>query len=580
MLLQKQKLHTALRACQPLLGGLLGICVFCCIYGVSTLRVGYDSWIYAGYIEEDIIQSYAGWQFFRASAWHFPLALMDNVAQPVGAGVAYTDPYFIWALVCKLFAPLLPKVFQYFGWANLCNFFLQGVTAWLLLRLFTQRVWPLCAGTLLFLCMPVFIERAFRHSALGAQWLILWALYLYFSGRRKARPQWWGWGVLVCLAPLVHAYFLPIVLAVMAASVLDYMVRQRVFWGAAWRVALCGAACVAVCLGTGLVMPGGGNSASGYGLYSMNLNAPFNPSSFNYLGGGVLDWSAALPVLPQRYHNYDGFNYFGLGVLLALAALAGYGVFCLARAACRHTLRALRQRAGAFLRSHFALLAACVCCAAFAVSHIVCWGDKVLFTLPIPGLLYRLGSMFRSSGRMFYLITYLCMLSLIVFALRRFSARAAAAVLTVLLAVQVGDSLPVLAQKHAYFAQPVAAQDVYETDEWRWFVQNHSHAVCVDYNFDYRLAAGLIRYNADMQSNIVFFNRGDYSALEQQYKDTFAFLVSGAPLPDDTMYICEGRDRAGQILTGLNENAAAYRMGRYYVIANIRDDCPAKPAKR
>lgn len=584
-MLENKKRYSIYKKCTPLIGGVLGIFVFCCIYGFSTLNVGYDGWIYAGYIEKDIVQSYAGWQYFRASAWHFPLGMMDNVAQPSGASVAYTDPYLIWALICKALSPILPGKFQYFGWVNLVNFFLQGVCAWLLLSLFTERKSALSLGCMLFLTMPVFIERAFRHSALNAQWLILLALYFYFKQRRTGRLPWWEWGTLVCLAPLVHAYFLPIVLAAMAASVLEYMTKNRVFWRCVWRTALCGAVCIALCFAVGLVMPGGGNSADftgGYGVYSMNLNAPINPSSFNGEGGEALRWSAVLPVLPQVYHNYDGFNYFGLGVIAALCLLAAYGIFKIIKAVRTHTARRLFGTAFGFLRSHWALAAVCLCCTLFALSNTVCLGDKELFTIPIPGLVYRVASMFRSSGRIFYLVTYLFMLSLIVFAIKKFSAWLAAFALAVLLAVQVFDAFPVIIQKHEYFSARISTENAYTTDEWQWFMKNYSNAVCTNEIFSYDMAAGIIRYNSEIKSNMVFFNRGIYSAVKEQYAETVKLLASGAPLPDDTVYICSEYAEANEILAGLNGNARMYSMngGDFYMIAVPKSGCPINPVEK
>lgn len=47
---------------------------------MSTLNVSYDSWIYKGYVEKDIIQRYAGWMFFRAAPWSWPLTVAGNLA--------------------------------------------------------------------------------------------------------------------------------------------------------------------------------------------------------------------------------------------------------------------------------------------------------------------------------------------------------------------------------------------------------------------------------------------------------------------------------------------------------------------
>ena len=438
------------------------------------------------------------------------------MAQPIGASVAYTDPYLLWAVVCKALSPLLPATFQYFGWANLLNFFLQGVFAWRLLQLFEKRVPVLLLGSGLFVLSPILLERTFRHSALGAQWLVLWALGLYFSCRRTGKMPWLQWGVLCCLAPVVHAYFLPMILAVFAASWLEYTVKYKKLLCPVLYVGLCGACSLAVCLGTGVLMLGGGNSSSGYGRFSMNLNALFNPSRFNYLAGkgSVLHWSAFLPVLAQEYHNYDGFNYLGLGILVMLAVIFIYAVYRMIRAM-KAGDKTLLQNAVAFCKSHFGLLLACFGCTLFAVSNVVYWFDTALFTVPLPSLVYRVASFFRSSGRMFYPVHYLIMLSVFVFLARRLSGKAATAALAALVLVQAVDMAPVLQQKHSYFAAyPIVEETEFNSSAFQYFAENYDHVVCLSNLFDYRLAAGLIRYNQHVQSNLIFFNRGDYTLVE------------------------------------------------------------------
>lgn len=51
-----------------LIGGILGAVIFIAIYGFYILNGSYTDWILnAG---GDLAQSYYGWRFFRASAWH------------------------------------------------------------------------------------------------------------------------------------------------------------------------------------------------------------------------------------------------------------------------------------------------------------------------------------------------------------------------------------------------------------------------------------------------------------------------------------------------------------------------------
>ena len=77
-------------------------------------------------------------------------------------------------------AAALGGTFQYFGWFTLVCFALQGGFAALLCGLFAEGLAAPLAGSLVFAASPILLERAFRHTSLGAQWLVLAALYCYF----------------------------------------------------------------------------------------------------------------------------------------------------------------------------------------------------------------------------------------------------------------------------------------------------------------------------------------------------------------------------------------------------------------
>ena len=183
-----------------------------------------------------------------------------------------------------------------------------------------------CAGCLLrdlppfggFACVaasPYLLERAFRHTSLGAQWLVLAALYCYFVCRRQSRFASRGLFVINILAVGIHPYFLPMTYAVTLALLLEYAVKQRQWLRPALFLGgnmLCTAA-----LGWALGLLYGTATSGGqalYGYFAMNLNALWNPAGVN----GVL-YSRLLPAQNQVGGNYDAFAYLGWAVLAALS---------------------------------------------------------------------------------------------------------------------------------------------------------------------------------------------------------------------------------------------------------------------
>ena len=163
-----------------LLGAALGTVVFLLVYGLAPLDVANDAFCRGGFIEKDIQQHYAGWLFYRHSALSWPLGVTQDVNYPSGVSVAYTDSIPLLAVLCRPLAAALGGTFQYFGCFTLVCFALQGGFAALLCGLFVEGLAAPVIGSLVFSASPILIERAFRHTSLGAQWLVLAALYCYF----------------------------------------------------------------------------------------------------------------------------------------------------------------------------------------------------------------------------------------------------------------------------------------------------------------------------------------------------------------------------------------------------------------
>ena len=212
-----------------LLGALLGVAIFLLVYGTAPLNVANDAFCRGGYIEKDIQQHYAGWLFYKRSAIGWPLGVTDAVNYPGGVSVAYTDSIPLLAALCRPLAAALGGTFQYFGWFTLVCFALQGGFGALLCSLFAGGLFAPLAGSLVFAASPVLIERAFRHTSLGAQWLVLAALYCYFVCKRQGLYASRGLFLLNVLAVGIHPYFLPMTYAVTLALLLAIYVAWGIF---------------------------------------------------------------------------------------------------------------------------------------------------------------------------------------------------------------------------------------------------------------------------------------------------------------------------------------------------------------
>lgn len=532
-------------------GALLGIAAFLIVYGVAPLNVANDSFCRGGYLEKDIQQHYAGWLFYRQDVLSFPLCVTKNINAPAGISIAYTDSIPLMAILCRPIANALGGTFQYFGLFTLCCFALQGGFGALLCSLFADRIPKALAGDLLFITSPILYERAFRHTSLGAQWLVLAALYFYFAARRQGRFASRGLFVINLMAVGIHPYFLPMTYAVTLALLLEYAVQHR-RWGMP--------ALYLGCNLSGTLFLGWlfgffyGTATSGgqalYGYFSMNLNALWNPAGVN---GTV--YSRFLPAQHQVNGNYDAFAYLGLGVLIALPVVILWH----------------HRRIASCLRRHWALGILCFLLTAFAISHVITANGVTLVTLPLPSKFIELCSVFRSGGRLFWPVYDLLMLTAFVGILRL---PRAAFWLSLLVVVQILDISPGLWQRHQDMESAIQT-DAYPTslqsDFWD-AATRYLHLESMEGIQDDALHLALYAADHHMTTSDPFAARYDEEALAKE-RDTASQQLAQGILSEDTLYLFEDEGAFLQAVEPVKEQAWCGRVTSadgshsWYVIA-------------
>jgi hypothetical protein len=306
---------------------------------------------------------------------------------------------------------------------------LQGYFACRLLSLFTSSRWLLAAGTLLFLLSPVMLLRAQAHLALTAHWIVVCALYLYYVP--PGRSRLWQWLVLLWLAPLVQAYLVVMAYAIWVAYLFRHLVLDRARPATSMLWAL-----PASVGGTLFLMWLAGYfgdmdvAAGGFGFYSMNLLSPFMPV-------GIRPF--LMPTLaPATDGQYEGFNYLGGGVLLALAVALAWWCW---------RGRKPRQAQPWRRQADMAIVLCAITLTALAVSNVVTLGTHVLFTLPLPSAAAKWANTFRCSGRLFWPVYYLLIL-MAVRGLGRLPARGMKVAVAAVVLLQFVDVQPFLQVAH------------------------------------------------------------------------------------------------------------------------------------
>ncbi len=351
-------------------------CLVSCIFAIVLVSPAvvdpYNTdWVNNG--GGDYLQHYLGWRFFREAPWSRQFHFMRNLNYPVGTSVIVTDSNPLFCLIFKGLSPLISDDFQFNGIWLVFSYTLLGLFACLCAWKMTENpVFSfLTVGWVL--VNPVILQRAMIHDTLTAHWLILAAILLLLERRQKWNP--FGWGILVCLTMLIHAYFMPMIAWVLALQLLfDLQDRRRVveiilpviFFSLAFIGSY-------VFLGYRYIE---GQSGS-YGELSLNLNAFIDPDGTSLF-------------LKDRVHfplQYEGYNYWGLGLLI----LFPFSLCFLSRVG-------RKRLSAAFLPLILLIL--------LAAGNEGTFDLIPLWNIELPEKLQTILSVFRSSGRLVWPLYY------------------------------------------------------------------------------------------------------------------------------------------------------------------------------
>lgn len=342
----------------------------------------------------DSAQHIIGQRYFIADDWRWPLLTAANLGAPEGVNIAFVDAIPILAIVLKSIRSVLPEGFHgIFLWYAV-SLAIQPVAAvWCLRAAGEKRLAPAICIAVISLCIPAWWNR-FGHAALTGHFLLLLALGGYFHlSRRGTVLRWTAALVLNVMALLVHPYLFFMTSAILLAVPVTALFRHDGSWLA--QGACAGAFAVLSLLAAKVLGYIGAEGGGEFGGYAMNLLSPVWPawSSLSPFGFGL----ARVETTPGS--AWEGFNYLGAGILFLLLAVL-----------------VLRLRLlGASLRAHAGLLLVAIGLFVLSLSNNIGIGSLVLKEVyPTNSLLDN----FRSSGRMFWAVTYILLLTLMLGALR------------------------------------------------------------------------------------------------------------------------------------------------------------------
>ena len=423
--------------------------LFWWFYSLSILDPTNVGWLKDN---QDPFQAFLGWTAFRFSDWQWPLGMSRLVAYPNGMPLIVTDSNPLVSIPLKLLSPLLPYPFQFEGCWLLLSVFLSYALAFRLLRDLSGHPVGSALGAALVAVAPIFLFR-WLHNSLSSQWLILAALSIFLRPRPDGATVA-KYAGLHALVIAVHPYYVPMVAPIAGMDLVRRSarrLRERKGWLRSLAPLVLGSAAIAI---AGLIaawitgMLALTHVGSDPGFFTMDPLAWFNP----------MGTSSFLPSWKTGWGQYEGYQYLGLGGFLLVLA----GAVSLA----------LRRGQDARRLGHAALwlTPAFVLWYAMAVSPTVTAFGHVVLSLDIDNLplALRVLSIFRSSGRFGWPITYFVLLSGVLLTLT-IDRRAALAILAAAFLIQVWDLAPLARSVKAGTAGR-GREFTSSTDPWRAIV--------------------------------------------------------------------------------------------------------------
>ena len=564
---------------------IIGTAAFIVLTGGKIIFPSNISWLMMG----DSAENYTGWQFFRHTpVFQWPLGANPKLGLGFSNSIVFTDSIPIAAFIFKLFNSILPSTFQYFGlWIWSC-FVLQSYFGWKLLSNFIQNQFYLLVGSIFFTISPVFLYRlvhdGYGHIALASQWLVIAALHLYFRDRFELKK----WVILVVLGSLIQAYFIPLIFAILVATIVKSLLARSISIVKSLSAA---ATSVTACL-ISLWL-------SGYfmiaidrkGMESWNYVFRWQPLSLvDSVSGYSEGWSRILANRQQLPGDEEGFSYLGSGIIaLAItillikliriykspddrtkkvtattflciyfatqAVLADTGtpysdLFSKSTAAATCLLVAYLVLRDLFQgdnlsplwRRRAPLAAAVLLLAAYSMTNRVGVGMQTIFSYPITGPVKFVFEIFRSHGRFFWPLYYLILLVLLIEVKRVISPKLMVIVLSLAIGFQFFDSREAHLGVRSRFSDAAHWSSPMKASVWEGFAIDYKNVIVVPPLNNDR-AGRWLAITDYAGSNRMATNSGYFARLDgQKFTDSSDQLledVRNGKFASDSLYIIE-----------------------------------------
>jgi hypothetical protein len=496
--------------------------------GFSNLFPWNYSWLYS---KGDGALTQLGFEFFRkAPLIQWPLTAVPDYVE--GSSMILPTENAVANVLGKLFGLVFSGNFQFVGlWIALC-FALQGYFGAKLLSRFINSGSAQVFGSLFFVFSPALLFRVgvMNHYHLGAHWMILAALYLYFGTESRTRI----WSPLLFVAMVTSVYIAVMLVVLFIAHQAKINLDKKGFKLTDFVLPIAFATFGFWVMGYMSMR----SSITGSNFFRLNAISYLN-AGYSDLGSfsRVLNGIGSLRLRHVLSEEWEGFQYLGTvviaGLFLSLGNFRRKGFF---------------QRWREFLP----ILVAGCSLFVFALSNrIFLFQREISYWWPAP--LLDLRQVFRGATRFGWPLYYLTILFAVVQISRFCSAKKIKAGVAIASVLMFIESTPGIAYVRSEFSSSKPYETSIVDQKWNEIAKTHSR-IAIYPNFD--LQMGEVTGDAEFWVDR-WFDLAKFS-VDHDLSTNFGYVPR--PL---TVYIYE---QDAQILNELQNGEL--QPNTVYVIAN------------
>ncbi len=390
--------------------------------GLRPLNIYDTDWLWG-----DLAQVYIAWSKYTQdpkASW----LISNTLSHPVPLNFALFDPMPILLLAFGWLSNFVPDKTQWIGTYFMACLVLQGLLGFLVVNEIVrlQRTKPdyffSFIASIFFIVTPFTFYRFVQHTALSSQWVIVLSIYVSLKSLRTSDRVWLTLNVPVTFFVSGMNPYLTLMVLLSQAGVVLFCENNLTFKSRITRIFCLGIAALIglYCFG---FLSAGAAIGWGYRFFSMNALGPFDSNGLGMLL--PLDIKDA-----TGGQSWEGFTYQGLGAL----TLSLLGLLLCVKKNFAQEISDPHNRDGLLASGVFIIFISYILSLSATVTL-----SALTWSIPIHKVFELALSVFRSSGRIFWVGGFWILIISIYLIYRKLGPKLARRTLTLLLLVQLVD---------------------------------------------------------------------------------------------------------------------------------------------